>query len=85
MKFILLLLLVCACSSDKPEGRTQAEVLFKEAEDLIKAERYILATEKLNEIKTRTPRRRVIQRVQRPPADGVGMPQEHVQVDIDRT
>ncbi len=55
MKLILLLLLIVACSSDKPKGRTEAEVLFKEAEELVKAERYILATEKLNLIKTQHP------------------------------
>ena len=57
MKFflILLILVITACSSDKPNGKTEAEVLFKEAEDLVKSERYILATEKLNTIKTQHP------------------------------
>lgn len=55
MKFLFLLVLVISCSSDKPKGRTEAEVLFKEAEELIKAERFILATEKLNAIKTQHP------------------------------
>jgi len=55
MKLIVLLLLVVACSSDKPKGRTEAEVLFKEAEELVEAERFILATEKLNAIKTQHP------------------------------
>lgn len=55
MKFLVLLLLVISCSSDKPKGRTEAEVLFKEAEELIEAERFILATEKLNAIKTQHP------------------------------
>jgi outer membrane protein assembly factor BamD len=55
MKFLILLLLIVACSSDKPKGRTEAEVLFKEAEELIAAERFILATEKLNAIKTQHP------------------------------
>ena len=55
MKFIILMLLVVACSSDKPKGRTEAEVLFKEAEELFRAERFILATEKLNIIKTQHP------------------------------
>jgi len=55
MKYFFVLLFIIACSSDKPKGRTAAEVLFKEAEELIKAERYILATEKLNEIKTQHP------------------------------
>lgn len=55
MKLIFLLFLVAACSSDKPKGRTEAEVLFKEAQELMEAERYILATEKLNVIKTQHP------------------------------
>lgn len=57
MKFIFLSLfiLVSACSSNKPEGKTEAEVLYKEAQELIEADRYILATEKLNEIKTQHP------------------------------
>jgi outer membrane protein assembly factor BamD len=52
---IFFLFLFSACSSDKPEGKTEAEVLFKEAEELIEAQRYILATEKLNLIKTQHP------------------------------
>lgn len=57
MKFFALILTVflVACSSDKPDGRTEAEILFKEAEELVKAERFILATEKLNAIKTQHP------------------------------
>lgn len=55
MKYFFLLLLVISCASDSPDGRTQAEILFKEAEELMKAERYILATEKLNLIKTQHP------------------------------
>lgn len=55
MKYILILLLIISCSSDKPKGRTEAEILYKEAEELMKAERYILATEKLNTIKTQHP------------------------------
>ena len=55
MKYLLLLLLVISCASDKPDGRTEAEILYKEAEELIAAERFILATEKLNLIKTQHP------------------------------
>ncbi len=55
MKLFFLLFLILGCSSDKPKGRTEAEVLFKEAEELVEAERYILATEKLNAIKTQHP------------------------------
>ena len=59
MKFILmtlsLLLLLASCASDQPEGKTQAEILYKEAQELMESERYILATEKLNLIKTQHP------------------------------
>jgi outer membrane protein assembly factor BamD len=55
MKLLLLLLLVVSCASDKPEGKTEAEVLFKEAQELMDSERFILATEKLNQIKTQHP------------------------------
>jgi outer membrane protein assembly factor BamD len=57
MKLIpsLLLILLLSCASDKPDGKTEAEVLFKEAQELMKAERFILATEKLNQIKTQHP------------------------------
>jgi outer membrane protein assembly factor BamD len=58
MKFItqlLIFLSLFSCSSDKPAGKTEAEILYKEAQDLIEAERFILATEKLNQIKTQHP------------------------------
>ena len=51
----LLMILLSACSSDKPEGKSEAEILYKEAEELMKADRFILATEKLNLIKTQHP------------------------------
>ncbi len=51
----LLIVFLSACSSDAPKGKTQAEILYKEAEELMKADRFILATEKLNEIKTQHP------------------------------
>lgn len=51
----LLLIIVSACSSDKPKGKTEAEILYMEAQELMEAERYILATEKLNLIKTQHP------------------------------
>jgi outer membrane protein assembly factor BamD len=48
-------LILSSCASDKPDGKTEAEILYKEAQDLIEAERFILATEKLNQIKTQHP------------------------------
>src|SRR5665648_252855 len=53
--FIVILLLVSSCASDKPDGKTEAEILYKEAQELMKSERFILATEKLNLIKTQHP------------------------------
>jgi len=56
IQFILLtFFLMTSCSSDKPDGKTEAEILFKEAQELIEAQRFILATEKLNLIKTQHP------------------------------
>lgn len=58
MKSLLLIafvVLLSSCASDKPSGKTEAEVLYKEAQELMEAERYILATEKLNQIKTQHP------------------------------
>ena len=50
-----LLFILTSCSSDKPEGKTEAEILYKEAQELMEADRFILATEKLNLIKTQHP------------------------------
>jgi outer membrane protein assembly factor BamD len=51
----ILMILLSACATDKPDGKTEAEILYKEAQELMKAERFILATEKLNLIKTQHP------------------------------
>jgi outer membrane protein assembly factor BamD len=55
MKLLFVLLILIGCSSDEGKGKTEAEKLFNEATKLVKAERYILATEKLNLIKTQHP------------------------------
>jgi outer membrane protein assembly factor BamD len=52
---ILCLGLMSSCSSKKPAGKTEAESLFLEAQQLIEKKRYIAATEKLNIIKTQHP------------------------------
>jgi outer membrane protein assembly factor BamD len=56
-KFILfcLSLLIISCASKRPEGVTEAEVLFKEAKELVSKSRYIQATEKLNAIRSQFP------------------------------
>lgn len=58
MKYFLSLLCVCfliSCSGTRPEGQTEAEVLFREAEDMFSKKRYIMATEKLNQIRSQFP------------------------------
>lgn len=52
---VLFFVILASCSSDKPKGKTEAEILYKEAQELMEAERFILATEKLNQIKTQHP------------------------------
>lgn len=55
--FLLILIssLLIGCAVNRPKGGTEAEVLYKEAEELIGAGRYILATEKLNRIRSKYP------------------------------
>ena len=54
--FLLLTsLLIFSCASDKPTGKTEAEVLYKEAKQLMDEERYILPTEKINQLKNQYP------------------------------
>lgn len=54
-KLILLVLVIACASDDKPEGKTEAEVLYKEAKELMDDGRYIMATERLNQIKSQYP------------------------------
>lgn len=51
----LTLLVIFSCASDKPTGKTEAEILYKEAKELMDEERYILATEKINQLKNQYP------------------------------
>lgn len=57
VKFLVLALsvLVISCATKRPQGSTEAEVLYKEAQDLVKKSRYIQATEKLNLIRSQYP------------------------------
>ena len=60
MKFVKLILLALtllaiSCATKRPEGQTEAEVLFKEAKELVGKSRYIQATEKLNAIRSQYP------------------------------
>ncbi|OUR92864.1 hypothetical protein A9Q84_20335 [Halobacteriovorax marinus] len=52
---VTLCLALVSCSTSRPEGKTEAEVLYKEAKDLIKDSRFILATEKLNTLRSQYP------------------------------
>lgn len=51
----LTFFLVFSCASDKPTGKTEAEILYKEAKELMDEERFILATEKINQLKNQYP------------------------------
>jgi outer membrane protein assembly factor BamD len=54
--FLLMLIFICAsCSSERPDGKTEAEVLYKEALDMMKDGRHILATERLNTLRSQYP------------------------------
>ncbi|NOT79176.1 MAG: outer membrane protein assembly factor BamD [Bacteriovoracaceae bacterium] len=60
MKFIkYLLICLCfitiSCATKRPEGATEAEVLFKEAKELVSKSRFIQATEKLNTLRSQYP------------------------------
>ena len=52
--FVLLFLLF-SCSTQRPQGATEAEILYKEAKELIGKSRFIQATEKLNAIRSQYP------------------------------
>jgi outer membrane protein assembly factor BamD len=57
LKLLILVvsLLIISCASKRPEGSTEAEILFKEAKDLISKSRYIQANEKLNTVRSQYP------------------------------
>lgn len=48
-------LFIFSCASEKPKGKTEAEVLYKEAKSLMEDERYLLATDKLNQLRNQYP------------------------------
>ncbi len=52
---ILSSLTFYSCSTPRPSGETEAEVLYKEAQQLTEEGRYLLATEKLNQIRSKYP------------------------------
>lgn len=50
-----LFLIFFSCSTPRPEGATEAEILYKEALDFVEHDRYLLATEKLNLLRSKHP------------------------------
>jgi len=57
LKFLVLCfsVLTISCATKRPQGATEAEILFKEAKSLVEKSRYIQATEKLNAIRSQYP------------------------------
>ncbi len=51
----ILCLTLVSCSTTRPEGKTEAEILFKEAQLLADDGRYILATERINTLRSQFP------------------------------
>ena len=52
---LILAAFVSSCSTPRPQGATEAEVLFKEANRLKEKGRYLLAIERLNTIRSKYP------------------------------
>jgi len=52
---IFVLCLAISCSTPRPSGQTEAEILYKEALGLVEDSRFLLATEKLNSIRSKFP------------------------------
>ena len=55
LSFLLLLLFLIGCATDRPVGKTEAEILYKEAKELIKDSRFLMATERLNTLRQQYP------------------------------
>ncbi len=53
--FSFVLLFLFSCSTDRPSGDTEAQILFQEAEVLVKDDHYMQATEKLNTLRSKFP------------------------------
>lgn len=54
-QILLFILVFTSCAVDRPVGKTEAEVLYKESQELMADKRYILATEKLNTLRSQYP------------------------------
>lgn len=55
IQVLLILIVGSSCAISRPEGKTEAEVLYKEAQDFVERKRYLLATENLNTIRSKFP------------------------------
>jgi len=55
MILIVFTLVLFSCATKRPDGSTEAEILFKEAKSLIEKSRFIQAGEKLNQIRSQFP------------------------------
>lgn len=53
--FCSFLSLLSSCSTPRPEGQTEAEVLYLEAKEQFERRRFLLATERLNLLRSRYP------------------------------
>ncbi|RLA65093.1 MAG: hypothetical protein DRQ88_02445 [Epsilonproteobacteria bacterium] len=54
-KIIFLLIFIFGCAIERPSGKTEAEVLYKEATQYVKDGHYLAATERLNLIRSKYP------------------------------
>lgn len=52
---VVLCCFIFSCAQKAPKGKTQAEVLYKEAQEFFKGGRFILANEKLNLLRSQHP------------------------------
>ena len=52
---LVITLITLSCASPQPKGRTPAEALYRQAQDLMDNQRYIMAVERLNSLRSRYP------------------------------
>jgi outer membrane protein assembly factor BamD len=57
MKIIILTLVVLlsSCATERPKGKTEAEILYKEAKELVDDGHFLMASEKLNTVRSQYP------------------------------
>ena len=52
---LIITLITLSCAGPQPKGRTPAETLYRQAQDLMDNQRYIMAIERLNSLRSRYP------------------------------